>query len=496
MSTLDCGNPTSVPPEEPPKELLEELCAKFILTAPKDALSKDKLFFLVEQAWWYYEDKVRPASSLNLKHYSSYTTFAEPLFRKCEALVPLRPNLQSYLEDYRRYKQSIPVFGAILLDSAMEQVLLVRGNKSSMGWGFPRGKVNEGELEADCAIREVLEETGYDIRSKLREGDYLEVTADGKRHKLYLVTGLDPNTQEFEPHSKWEIGAYAWHRVDALPATAEEASQVYMSADGVRHRFFMIHPFVGRLRKWIEKRKRQLAANRSQQSQSQSAAYGGGSGGGGVTTTTNNNNGWSITSSTASSMLLPLRDLLLQQQQQQQAGQQPAPALSPAAPATPMCSSVMSSSAVTAAAAAAAAAVAGAGVVASSSTASLYNACAGGSSGGGAAGRQGQGRKGIGRSAAEGASSGVAVPPPQQQQGSSTVPTLLRQTSRKGAKSPGSQRPQQQQQQGRRVSQQGQGQVQQQRQERSSAGIASSVANMSNFRFDRDLILSCFAAVA
>ncbi|KAG2492038.1 hypothetical protein HYH03_009767 [Edaphochlamys debaryana] len=257
MTTMsDASSMATAAVEEPSKKLLEELCAKFILTAPKDALSKDKLFFLVEQCWWYYEDKVRPAmrdNGVNLKHYSSYTTFAEPLFRKCEALSPLRPNLQAYLEDYRRYKQSIPVYGAILLDAAMEQVLLVRGNKSSMGWGFPRGKVNEGEKEADCAVREVLEETGYDIKSKLREDHYLEVTADGKRHKLYIVTGLDPTTQEFQPHSLWEIGAYAWHRVDALPATADEASQVYMSPDGVRHRFFMIHPFISRLRKWIKK---------------------------------------------------------------------------------------------------------------------------------------------------------------------------------------------------------------------------------------------------
>ncbi|GLI67230.1 hypothetical protein VaNZ11_011168 [Volvox africanus] len=285
-SISDCGGNSVSAPEEPPRKLLEELCAKFILTAPKDALNKDKLFFLVEQAWWYYEDKVRPTSSINLKHYSSYTTFAEPLFRKCEALSPLRPNLQAYLEDYRRYKQSIPVYGAILLDAAMEQVLLVRGNKSSMGWGFPRGKVNEGESESDCAIREVLEETGFDIRSQLRETDFLEVTADGKRHKLYIVTGLDPNTQEFEPHSKWEIGAYAWHRVDALPATSDEASQVYMSPDGVRHRFFMIHPFVGRLRKWIEKRRR---LNLKGQQQPQSS--------------------WSTTSSAASSLQIPLREL-------------------------------------------------------------------------------------------------------------------------------------------------------------------------------------------
>ncbi|KXZ54648.1 hypothetical protein GPECTOR_4g714 [Gonium pectorale] len=46
---------------EPSAHLLEEIHAKFIATAPKDGLSKDKLFFLVEQAWWYYEVNKRRA---------------------------------------------------------------------------------------------------------------------------------------------------------------------------------------------------------------------------------------------------------------------------------------------------------------------------------------------------------------------------------------------------------------------------------------------------
>ncbi len=53
---------------------------------------------------------------------------------------------------------------------------------------------------------QVLEETGYDIRSQLREQDFLEIVSEGKRYKLYIVTGLDPTTQEFEPHSKWVSG--------------------------------------------------------------------------------------------------------------------------------------------------------------------------------------------------------------------------------------------------------------------------------------------------
>ncbi len=36
------------------------------------------------------------------------------------------------------------------------QCVLVKGWKASSGWGFPKGKINESEPQATCAIREVL----------------------------------------------------------------------------------------------------------------------------------------------------------------------------------------------------------------------------------------------------------------------------------------------------------------------------------------------------
>lgn len=35
------------------------------------------------------------------------------------------------------------------------QCILVKGWKSSSGWGFPKGKINEHEAPHDCAAREV-----------------------------------------------------------------------------------------------------------------------------------------------------------------------------------------------------------------------------------------------------------------------------------------------------------------------------------------------------
>ena len=35
------------------------------------------------------------------------------------------------------------------------QVVLVKGWKSSSGWGFPKGKINQNEPSHECAVREV-----------------------------------------------------------------------------------------------------------------------------------------------------------------------------------------------------------------------------------------------------------------------------------------------------------------------------------------------------
>ena len=51
--------------------------------------------------------------------------------------------------------QGIPVVGAILVSPGLDRCLLVRGWGAQASWGFPRGKINEHEPDAACAVREV-----------------------------------------------------------------------------------------------------------------------------------------------------------------------------------------------------------------------------------------------------------------------------------------------------------------------------------------------------
>lgn len=53
-----------------------------------------------------------------------------------------------------------------------------------------------------CLLRQVLEETGYDIEELVQEEDFIELTLDGKRNKLFIVAGLDPNSAQFAPKCK------------------------------------------------------------------------------------------------------------------------------------------------------------------------------------------------------------------------------------------------------------------------------------------------------
>ncbi|KAG1659645.1 hypothetical protein FOA52_010228 [Chlamydomonas sp. UWO 241] len=240
---------------EPPPDVLADIDLRFIRTAPKETLSSpEHLMFLVEHAYWFYEDHVREKDP-RLRHYSKWHDFARLMFQSSPLLQPHLPDFDSHVERFRQYKRLIPVYGAILMDESMERVLLVRGMKSASGWGFPRGKVNAGEDEVVCAAREVLEETGVDVEDMIDRNSKILVTSEGKPHTLFIVTGLDPGTTVCAPKCKGEIGAYGWHYVKDLPATIDEANQVYLSSSGVKHRFFMVQPFVRPLHEWIRRRK-------------------------------------------------------------------------------------------------------------------------------------------------------------------------------------------------------------------------------------------------
>ncbi|KAJ1882670.1 mRNA-decapping enzyme subunit 2 [Coemansia sp. RSA 1722] len=260
-------------------EVLDDLASRFIINVPEEELQEiERICFQIEQAHWFYEDFIREKNkslpSMTLK------TFAGRMFKHCPLLSQWAHNSEAAYQNFLEYKFKVPVCGAIVLNPTLDKVLLVKGWSSRSSWGFPRGKINKDEPEWQCAQREVIEETGFDILPFLVEKQRIEITQSDQKVLLYIITGV-PETTEFLPTVRKEISQIQWHNIADLPCgrtdrgrsgsigggggatagmttTASCNSNNTMAAGAKsgsekEHRYYLIKPFVKRIKAWVAK---------------------------------------------------------------------------------------------------------------------------------------------------------------------------------------------------------------------------------------------------
>lgn len=165
--------------------------------------------------------------------------------------------------EFLAYKTRVPVRGAILLNEAMDKVVLVKGWKKNANWSFPRGKINKEEKDLDCAVREVLEETGYDLKAAGLVKDekhmkHIQITMREQHMKLYVFRGVPMDTV-FAPQTRKEISKIEWVNLTDLP-TVKKSKQAQHDAVNA-NKFYMVAPFLNPLKKWISQQRKIDAKN-------------------------------------------------------------------------------------------------------------------------------------------------------------------------------------------------------------------------------------------
>jgi len=198
-----------------PIDILNDLLTRFIIFVPESAKQNlIRICFQIELAHWFYLD-FYVGNDPRLKTCTIYE-FAAHVFQHVPSLKAESHKLYEILEDWKEYKQSVPTYGAIILSEGMSHVLLVQSYWAKASWGFPKGKVNEDEDPAHCAIREVLEETGFDISPFINPSEYFESVINDQLVRLYIIKNI-PQTTEFKPRTRCEIKACSWFAVADLP---------------------------------------------------------------------------------------------------------------------------------------------------------------------------------------------------------------------------------------------------------------------------------------
>ncbi|KAJ8944900.1 hypothetical protein NQ318_012709 [Aromia moschata] len=220
-----------------PIDILNDLLTRFLIFVPESAKQNlIRICFQIELAHWFYLD-FYVGSDSRLKTCSIYE-FAAHVFQSHK--------LNEILKEWKEYKQSVPTYGAIILSENMSHVLLVQSYWAKSSWGFPKGKVNEEEDPAHCAIREVLEETGFDISHHLDPEEYLESIINDQLVRLYIIKNI-PMSTKFSPKTRCEIKSCSWFAISDLPNNKKDSTpKVKMGVSP--NAFFMVLPFVKRLK--------------------------------------------------------------------------------------------------------------------------------------------------------------------------------------------------------------------------------------------------------
>lgn len=184
---------------------IEELSSRFIIPLPPLFFTTvELLYFKLEEAHWFYLDFYHTHPKSKSTSTSSYKKFG---LRPFSQLILESNNIYFDENDYQnflRYKKNLPVYGSLLINQSFDKILLVSGYYNDQLY-FPKGKIEKNETPKQCAIRETIEEIGYDITNKVFGREIVV----GSNFSVFIVINVNERLC-FKTRTRMEIRDIKW----------------------------------------------------------------------------------------------------------------------------------------------------------------------------------------------------------------------------------------------------------------------------------------------
>ena len=244
-------NSYSVSHHSIPLSILDELAAKFIINVPEEEKHDlVRICFQLELSHWFFIDFYVP-NNPGLEE-GTILEFGAHMFNHIDYLRKYVNDIESIVDEWRIYKKTVPVNGAVLLNKKMDKVLMVKSFSSKACWAFPRGKINQEEKKHDCAVREVYEETGYDASALIDKDLYIEKVINDQTVRLYLIAGVEEEFL-FAPRARGEISDIRWWSVTELPNKLSDKLGTQKRLGVSPNEFYNAIPFIRDVQEWVTK---------------------------------------------------------------------------------------------------------------------------------------------------------------------------------------------------------------------------------------------------
>ena len=136
-------------------------------------------------------------------------------FETCEkgcCSYQVTPYHQHNIPYYTTPHSKIKKAGCFVFDKQKNKILLVQ-SRGQM-WGPPKGSMQDHETPLDCAIREVKEETGFDVEEIMFSGSIIIKT---KALYYFIDTDSDRLIVSLQNHVKDnDANGIGWFNIDCL----------------------------------------------------------------------------------------------------------------------------------------------------------------------------------------------------------------------------------------------------------------------------------------
>lgn len=178
---------------------------------PDEALDISVLYHRMNVSWMFYDDYIADRHP-GIKRFPKFAVFVSAAIDNISSLQFLVPQKDQIIEQLNQYRSSIPRSGCILINPSLDKVLLVKSFNST-SYIITAGKINEGETPLEAAIREVKEETDYDVSSLINPDNMLQANTNGHTVYLFVVTGV-VEKYNFQPNTRKEIQDFKWFPIN------------------------------------------------------------------------------------------------------------------------------------------------------------------------------------------------------------------------------------------------------------------------------------------
>jgi 8-oxo-dGTP pyrophosphatase MutT (NUDIX family) len=203
-----------------PHIIADDLSLRFILGTPDNSATRcltrdftqysvNRMLIQMEEAWYMYLDHYCKKNHRLKK--LGFGAFVSWMFHHCDYLSHHKQHIKQHISLFRKYKTTIPVYGACVFNDDHSKVLLIRA-PGAKSYNFPRGKVNQSEEAHLCAIREVKEETGITLPTySINRNLYVQ-----KGNVTLFIVTLYDDPGVYTPSCPEEIEEIGWHKVHTI----------------------------------------------------------------------------------------------------------------------------------------------------------------------------------------------------------------------------------------------------------------------------------------